>query len=909
MTKWQKFFAFIVIVIVCVFGYRTYASYLQSKDLAEKKASPQGQLPDNIEPRAYELLLRVEPQQSHFSGVAKIHLEIKKPVKEIWLHGKDLEPSVVNLNTNEGPLALEYKEMGHSGVIRLTAKETIAPQIAQLEIHYSAPLGTQLQGLYKIQENQQSYVFSQFEAVDARRAFPSFDEPRFKVPFDIKLEVKNTDKGFSNTPKIKEEAIDNGFKRLTFATTKPLPTYLIAFAVGDFDVVEYEPIKKTDIRRFEIPLRGIAVKGKGEQLQYALANTEVILTFLEEYFGTPYPFEKVDLVAVPDFVAGGMENAGLITYREQLLLMGKSTTYSQLRNFAAVHAHELAHQWFGNLVTMPWWDDLWLNEAFATWLGNRAANAWDDKYEFDRQLVRFGHSAMAQDALVSARQVREPVENNDVIVNAFDGITYRKGGAVLQMLERFIGVDNFRKGVQLHMRRFAYGHADAYDFIDSMSRVSEQKGLKEAFFSFLSQPGLPTVSLQWQCTEDKVEISVKQERYLPLGSSDKAEKVWNLPLCMTLVGKQSEQQAPRAVCQMLDQAEQVIETTGGCPVTIMPNNEASGYYRFSYDKVQWQYLLRNLHNLTPSEKYSVANNLAAAFRAGDVDAQYYIEAIKPFVQDKDWDLITSPVDELQFIADYIADGGEKEQLAAYLDQLYRPLLDKLGLEPNTELDKAKPVATSLLRRDIVSFMALRVKEPNLRQALLAKAKAYIGYQGNGQLDPEAINENLAQAALTVAVQELGRDFFNELKEMAEDSSDAIFRQRALWALGATTERQLADEVRSMVLSLSIKNNERAVLIQSQMMRKENLDDVYRWLKNYFGVISTLLPEQVIAYTPFVGSRFCDRENAQDLKTFFNNNAGHILGLKRNLDMTLERIYSCVAIKENQNGLFKDPAKL
>lgn len=901
MTKWQKFFAFLVVVAVAFFGYRIVVNYQLTRDLAEKGASPQGRLPDNIEPRSYDLTLRIDPSQSHFSGVAKINLEIKKPVKEIWLHGKDLEPSVVNLNTNEGPIALSYHEMGHSGVVRLTARNTIVPQDAQLEIHYSAPIGTQLLGLYKVEENDQSYVFSQFEPVDARRAFPSFDEPRFKVPYDIKLEVKTSHKGFSNTPQINQAELDNGFKRLTFATTKPLPSYLIAFAVGDFDVVEHTPIAANEIRRFELPLRGIAVKGKGAQLQFALDNTERMLTYLERYFATPYPFEKVDLVAVPDFAAGGMENAGLITYREQRLLMSEMPTYSEQRNFAAIHAHELAHQWFGNLVTMPWWDDIWLNESFATWMGNRAANAWNESFEFDRQLVRSGHSVMAEDALASARQVREPVDNNDVILNAFDGITYAKGGAVLQMLERFIGEDIFRQGVQLHMRRFAYGHADAYDFIDSMTRVSDKPELKEAFFSFLSQAGVPTVSLKWHCQQQRVEISVSQQRYLPLGIDDKSPKVWHLPVCMTLV---SANEAPRAICQMINQAEQVIDTTGSCPITIMPNNEGSGYYRFSLDKVQWQYLLNNLKDMTPSEQYSVADNLAAAFRAGDIDADYYLEAIKPFTEAGDWDLITSPIDELIFITDYIAQGKEHEKLSAYLNMLYQPLLEQLGLEPNTSMDKAKPVATALLRKNIVNFMALRAKAPNLRQALLAKAKTYIGYPDGQTMAPEVLNDDLLRAALTVAIEELGRDFFDVLKERVESSSDAMFRQQGMLALGATTEPELADEVRSMALSIGIKDNERVYLIQSQLLRQENVDDVYRWLKSYFSVLVNVLPEQVIAYTPLVGRGFCDRADAEDLQAFFTTNASHILGLKRNLNMTLERINSCVAIKEAQQGLFQ-----
>ncbi|MCJ8269478.1 MAG: M1 family metallopeptidase [Psychrosphaera sp.] len=276
-------------------------------------------------------------------------------------------------------------------------------------------------------------------------------------------------------------------------------------------------------------------------MQYALENTASILATLEAYFGTPYPYEKLDLVAVPDFGAGGMENAGLILYREQLLLLGDSPTFSQQRHYASIHAHELAHQWFGNLVTMPWWDDLWLNEAFATWMANRAMNDWNPKFEFSRASVRQGHYVMKEDALISARQVREPVLNNDTIMSAFDGITYQKGGAVLQMFERFIGRETFQQGVQYHMKRFAFGHATANDFIESIEHVADNKGLKAAFFSFLTQPGVPTVELDWQCSDgvggkgDSAKITIKQSRYLPLGSTGDPLQYWHLPVCLTLL--------------------------------------------------------------------------------------------------------------------------------------------------------------------------------------------------------------------------------------------------------------------------------------------------------------------------------------------------------------------------------------
>jgi alanyl aminopeptidase len=907
MSKWQKFFAFSVVVSIGLFCFHIFSTVQQERHLTEKRSSPQGQLPDTITPLNYDLTLRIDPSESEFSGVVKIQIVIKKPVKEIWMHGKSIDADKVTITTSAGVIDLDYREMGRSGVVQLTAKQTMQPQTAMLEIHYHAPFDTKLSGLYKVEENDESYIFSQFEAIDARKAFPGFDEPRFKVPFALALEIRNDHKGFANTPQVKEQKLADNFKRLIFATTKPLPTYLLAFAVGDFDVVEYEAIAPNDIRQKFIPLRGISVKGKGNKMTYALENTAAILTTIEQYFGTPYPYEKLDLVAVPDFGAGAMENAGLITYREQLLLLGDEPTFAEQRAYASVHAHELAHQWFGNLVTMPWWDDIWLNEAFATWMASKAVHRWDPKFEFGRDMVRRGHWVMSQDALISARQVREPVPKNDFIDNAFDNITYQKGGAVLQMLERFIGAETFQKGVVHHMKRFAYGHADAYDFIESMAQVSDKKGLKDVFFSFLTQPGVPSIELDWSCGAHLTKVTVKQQRYLPLGSSGDPKQQWDLPVCLTLITDNGvDKSAQSSICQIITQEQQTIEIQGQCPLAIMPNNEGSGYYRFEFSQAQWQNLMPHLDKFSASEKYALANNLAAAFRAGDIDASYYVKAVKPFAQQQQWDLITAPAKELQFINNYIADPAEQEQLTVYLDILYRPLLNRLGLHNNTESDRSNPVATSLLRRNIVNFMALRVKEPNLREVLLASGKAYIGYQTDNHLDETVINEDLATAALSVAVAELGRPYFDALKQMIDDSSNSSFRQRGLRALGSTIDPQLAEDVRSMTLSLSIKNSERRYLLDSQMLHRENQSALFEWLKSYFTVLETVLPQRVLAFTPIVGRGFCTLEKALDVEMFFNQKTAHIPGAKRNLAMTLEQIRLCVALKSNQHGIvFED----
>ena len=901
MTKWQKFVAMLLVIAGAVFCYRIFVGIQAASDRAEKRASPQGQLPDTVVPHHYSLNLRIDPEQDSFTGSVTIDVEVHKPVRQLWLHGERIRPLTVQLHTDKASIDLQYKEMGNSGVVRLKSNKTILPQKARLILTWEADFNQQLLGLYKVWDNGRPYVVSQFQPVSARQAFPGFDEPRFKTTYDVSLEIPAHLKGFTNTPQSGQIALPDGFKRLTFDTSKPLPTYLTAFAVGDFDVVEYEPIAANDIRDTAIPLRGITVKGKGAGLEYALANTAAILTPLERYFGTPYPYQKLDLVAVPDFAAGAMENPGLITYREQLLLLGDAPSYRRQRNFAELHAHELAHQWFGNLVTMPWWDDIWLNEAFATWLAVKTADQWRPDFEFDRQILHDGHWVMDKDALASSRQVREPVTNNDVIGNAFDAITYQKGGAVLQMMSRFIGEDHFRRGIQLHMKRFAFGHAGAFQFIDSLAQVSEKGGVKASFISFLAQPGLPAVNLQWQCDSDGVNIEVSQQRFLVdiRHDFDVSAKQWGLPICMTLVADKGQS---HRVCRLLESRSQRFAVPGDCPAAVMPNANGDGYYRYRFDKTGWQTLLANLDHLTPGEQYSVANNLAAAFQVGDVDATFYLGAAAQFVKAKAWDLQVAPLRQLQYIDRYIVSDDEKPQLKRYLSGLYKPVMDELGLVADTEADKANPVATALLRRRVASFMALRMDEPSINQAFLKAAKAYIGFEGDGKLNEAAITQDLAQTAMTVGVRKLGAPYFEALQVILEQSSDSAFRQRAIYALGSTTDPELAEAARGMLMSGTLKNNERPFILYAQLRYEENLAGIFDWVQSYLGLLSNVLPQQVLVYAPVVARGFCDADKAEQVQQFFDKAIGHLTGMKQHLDSTVEQIRNCAAIKARHQGI-------
>jgi alanyl aminopeptidase len=905
----KKFFKglliFIVIVVVGFLGYQQYSQWQNRTDLAEQTISPQGQLPTNISPTHYNLLLKIDPKKGVFSGEVTIKVTLTEATEQLWLHGKDLDVSQAIFITEQGEtVSLIYQEMGHSGVVNLQASQKLAAQKGTISIAFSGQLADDLAGLYKVEEAGLAYVFSQFEATDARRAFPSFDEPRFKTPFDIQLAVKTHHQGITNTPQINEQTLNDGFKLLTFATTKPLPTYLLAFVVGEVDVVNYASIPTSAIRDREIPFRGIATKGKGVEMEYALANTAEILAALETYFDMPYPYEKLDIVAVPDFSAGAMENAGLITYREQLLLLGDNPSLGQQRSYASTHAHELAHQWFGNLVTMRWWDDLWLNESFATWMANVTMQKWNPEFGFERGMVRGGHGVMNQDIYADTRQIREPIRHNGDIDNAFDGITYQKGGAVLQMFEAYVGAENFQKGVRSYMKKYAFGHATAQEFISEIETFSTKENIKAAFNSFLNQKGVPLVRVDYQCENNQVQLNLTQERYLPVGARSTKQQEWTLPVCMNVIG--TNEQSKTCVL-MTEQSVRLTLENSECPVALMPNFSGKGYYRWSLPADKLTTLLANMKRLNASEKYSVASMLAAEFKAGRIDVKTYIDAIAPFAGADDWDLVTQPVGMIKFIAERIAKGDQQQALLDYLSELYQPVLKRVGLKADTELDKTHPNDAKMLRKQIVSLMSMGLKQPELLKKLSTMGVAYIGYsgelvgkgQGDGKLHPEGIDPDTIGIALASAVEVHGMPFVDYALTIFENSDDGMLRQRILRAIAMSEDNEISDKVLDLVTSFSLRVNERITLLITHMMRKKNTKKVYEWVKGNFDMVSMLIPKQYLSQSPLIANGFCSKEMQQDVEAFFAPKAGDIPGLDRNLSKTLERIEICSAIALRQ----------
>jgi len=846
---------------------------------------PLGRLPAEVKPVAYQLELTIDPKLDEFSGKTTIDIDINGSRDHFYLHGKAIEADKVQLSNGLESFDASYEQVDPSGVVRITSPRPLQGSI-QLVIEYRAPFNHALEGLYKVSESGNDYAFTQFEAISARLAFPGFDEPGFKTPFTTTLKVPENEVAISNTPEVSSEIID-GIKVVHFAPTKPLPTYLVAFAVGDFDVVEWQDLPATEVRDHPLPLRGIAVKGKGGQLSYALENTNAIVTALESYFGTPYPWAKLDIIAVPDFSAGAMENAGAITYREPLLLFDDTATPERKRRYKMVHAHELAHQWFGDLVTPAWWNDIWLNESFATWMAHVAMDIAEPDSNYRRDLLARGLEVMNDDSLVSARQIRQPILSNNDIATAFDGITYSKGGAVLSMFESFLGRDDFRQGVRNYMHDFEYGTATADDFIHHLAEASSDQQswlVVSAFNSFLEQAGLPLVDIASSCDAHNLSIHLQQSRYFPVGSTGQQGQLWEIPVCLRLGYAEDEIRT----CLLLNEQEQTFELPQACPDWIVPNADSAGYYRFSMSPDDWKNLLAHGDKQNTNELMAAVGSLAGAFNAGRVNVATLMSVAPQFIASPHWQVATAPIEQMNFMYEKMASAGQKEELEKRFTDFYADKLDSTGLAITEDIDRAR------LQDALVAFMAKTARLPELRAALVDMAKAYTGYGSDNQVHPEAANPIILGTALVVGVDELGPGFVDHLVSLVEGSTDAVIRGLALDAIGSTRDPDKAAEVRELVFSNELRDNEIFNILYPQAAMPETRDATWAWFKNTIDRILQRIPEERWGRLTFFGKAYCDTEKRDEVQAFFAPRVGNLTGGPRNLAQTLEGIDLCVA---------------
>jgi len=861
---------------------------------------PAGKLPAGVTPTHYRLELEVAPETERFSGEARIEMTLDQAMQVIWLHGRGLEVAEAYLLTADGTrVEASYAEVDDGGVARLETAHAVGPGAATLVIRYGAPFNQSLEGLYKVEQGDRAYAYTHFEPLSARRAFPSFDEPRFKAPFDLAVTIGVADVAVSNAPERETIDLGDGRRRVVFETTAPLPTYLVALAVGDFDVVDWAPILPSAVRSRPIPLRGIAPKGKGAELAYALEHTAALLAILEDYFASPYPYAKLDLVAAAAHRSSGMENAGAIFYRQSRILIGETPSVYQLRGFASLHAHELAHNWFGNLVTPAWWDDLWLNEAFATWMADRVVHAWRPAEFDDRGPVRDAGWAMRTDRLATARKIRQPIASNHDIAAAFDSNTYSKGGGVLSMIEQYIGAEAFRAGVRRYMARHRHGVATAEDFFAALSESARDPAATRAFRSFVEQPGAPLVSVDWSCEAGgAAEVTLAQSRSLPLGSKGDPAGRWSIPLCLAY----PEDGARHSRCLLLaETATRLQLPTSACPAWILPNTQGAAYLSFALPDRGWDALTGILDRLPPGEALSVVGSLVAAYEAGLATSTQLLDAAEAAARSPHWDVAGAPMQALRDFKNFVLPEALRPAAMALMRRIYRPALARFDLSDAALARDEASSDLALLRGDLIWFLALDAEDPELRARLSRLAQAYLGDGSDGALHREQLHPNLVRVALMVAAGELGLPFAEALIERLQRSDDPVLREHIVRALGYQSERAIVERVWALILDPTVPRPDASELFRRQAQRVANRELLFDWMVANYDALIERLPRSHRAWLPWRASAFCDAPSRDRVAAFFAGRVEAHQGGPRALENVLEKIELCTAIAQAQRA--------
>jgi aminopeptidase N len=857
------------------------------QDLGPKEVAPpapaareDGRLPPLATPLRYALSLRVDPGTDRFSGITTILVDVPQKTWHLVMHGADLR--IASAKALVGGEAIEATTTARKAFggrapeeIVLTFARPLPPGQATLELSYDAAYPRDLRGLYRVKEADRWYAFTQFEATDARRAFPCFDEPGFKTPFDVMIAAPKGMLAFANAPEIGRQE-NSATVTYRFATTPPMPTYLVAFAVGDLDVAE-GPTSP-------VPIRLVSAKGKASMGRNAIDATANIVRRLGAYFGSSYPYPKLDIVAVPDFAAGAMENPGLVTFREELLLLDpqRASTGSK-RSQAYVIAHELAHQWFGDLVTAKWWNDLWLNEGFAVWAESKIIEEWQPSWGAKMTDRAGSLGVMEADVLLSARRVRQPVVSTEDAMEAFDGITYQKGSAVLGMLESYLGEKTFQQGVRDYLRANAWKNAAADDLLDALSKASG-KNVRQMASTFLDRTGVPVVETRLVCEQgNRWHVELSQEPWRLLGSgAPPAQSPWTVPVCV-----RAEGQSEKKCAELSAGAPAIIGGTGRCPQWILPNPDLSGYYRYTLPPKDFTALANAAPKLEPVARMGVLSNFWADVRAGHIPADAMLEILPAFDRETDRRVVDAVIWILRNMDEALVEDAARPAFRAYVAARLAGHKKRLGWEAS------KPAAPdeeerALARQAVLRALAdLAEDDATLREAEDRAARWL--------KDPASVDPEIGQLALELASRRAGADRLEALRQVAKNAKAPQDRVAAIRAMASFEEKSVLDRALDWMLTDEVKIQDVRYVIPTAMRRQTRANAI-AWVKAHWDALRAKLPGAFAGRLMHIAGNACTQKDKDDLEAFLRPHAAEIPGGNRPLAEGLEASSLCVALR-------------
>ena len=813
-----------------------------------------GKLPKEVVPTEYSVRIVPNIDNFTFAGTEIVKLKVGSRVREFVLNALELKTEAASVDGKELPVSA-MKIDRENELLTLTLSSELAPGDHTLALRFSGKINQQGQGLFYMHYQEQGsgarkvMLGTQFEATDARRFFPCWDEPAFRARFQLAVVVPENWLAVSNMP-IESEKKTAGGKEVRFAMTPPMSSYLNVFVAGELDVIESR-VGATQIRI-------IATKGNAELGRYGLESAAQILQYYNDYFGAPYPLPKLDQIALPGGFGGAMENWGGITYYEPTLLFDPQNSSSETKqSIYEVLAHEMAHQWFGDLVTMAWWDNLWLNEGFASWMGSKCTARFNPQWEvwLERQMPRdptrrigiAKEAAMESDARSTTHPIQQPVATEAQANSAFDDITYKKGQSFLRMLESFLSEEVFRDGIRQYINAHKYSNTTTADLWNALSEASK-KPIGEIATGWTEQPGFPVVKVQ---REAAGKVQLTQERFT-VNFKNAPPLVWKIPLTYSVVGE-----AP-ATLLMTGKTASLENVPADRAIKL--NVNGAGNYRVEYDVPSWKLLLDVLPKLGAEDRVNLLSDAWALVQADRAPVSLYFGLVQKLPASTDIAEREQIINVLDFINGLLIANSEREKFERYARSLLRPTFETLGLEPSA----GEPPSAGRLRAGLISTLG-QLKDPEIIAGCRERFEKYVA-------DRTSLAPDLRPPVLAVVGHYADEKTWNKLHELGLKTSSMEEKQNYYNALAQATDPKLVKKTLAIVLTDELPTS-RAVFLVGRVARDSGHPDL-AWefaARNMKALLTKIDAANANRYAPSLFTFFSDDSRADELKKYAKMN--------------------------------------
>ena len=836
-------------------------------------------LSENIIPSHYKLLLKPNLESGEFIGTVDIDISVKNETYYIELNSLELDIKNCEITSTQ-----EYKNQPKNIIVdnekeRLNI-EFIKPLKGSYKLHieFSGKLNDLLHGFYRSKFKDDSGVehiiaTTQFESTDARRAFPCWDEPSFKSTFQINMEVEKDQFVVSNAPIKSEKNISADIRRIEFEDTIKMSTYLVAFIVGPFEATD--PLDVDGV-----PLRIIYPKGKGHLTKYALDAGAHALRLFTSYYDINYPGQKLDMVAIPDFAFGAMENLGCITYREVLLLVDKNkATEAELLRIADVIAHEIAHMWFGDLVTMKWWNGIWLNEAFATFMATYCSERFNPDWHRWDQFSLERSMAFDVDSLENSRPIEYPVISPKDADGMFDLLTYEKGGSVLRMLEQFIGPDKFRDGVRHYLKKHSFSNTDTKDLWDSIEHVTKLP-ISKIMHSWIFSKGYPLIEMDLNSKQNEIILSQKKFSYLK--SPDNT--LWDIPILIkNIQGKESK--------ILLSNASEKYQI-GKALDPLMLNSGGSGFYRVTYTKEQLNYLRSIMfRDLSPIERYSVLDDTWASLLSNNTNVSNFYEFLLNFSEESDmdvWTLVSACLYKLEKITDKKVKSSFQKQII----KLVEPKFSELGWEVNNKENSRNKE----LRGVLIRLLGLIGNDKGVIKISKEMHKSSI-------LKENSYDPNVLAAITSIVAANGQKSDYKIFLDCYLSAENPQIERRYLNSLSLFPGKEEISLTLEKTINGDIRTQDSPYILAGCLRNQNNGWMTWNFIKNNWNIINEKFPSNSIVRMISPVSTLDEEDQANDIENFFSEN--DVPQGEKTLNQTLEKLKVNVEFKKRESLNFTE----